>query len=77
MPVHLRNAPTRLMRELGYGAGYRYDHDEDGHAGGQTYLPEPLRGAVWYTPTREGWEHAITERLAQWRASRSRRPRDT
>ena len=77
VPLHIRNAPTRLMRELGYGAGYRYDHAEGGHAEGQTYLPEALRGAAWYTPTREGWEHAIAERLARRGASGRKKPDPT
>jgi len=77
VPLHIRNAPTRLMRELGYGAGYRYDHDEGGHAEGQTYLPEPLQGAVWYRPTDQGWEHAIAERLARRRRPGRKDPHDS
>ncbi len=64
VPMHLRNAPTRLMKDLDYGAGYRYDHDEaDAHAGGQQYLPEALQGSVFYEPTRRGIEGRIAERL--------------
>jgi putative ATPase len=73
VPLHIRNAPTQLMRELGYGAGYRYDHDEGGHAEGQVYLPDALAGTVWYEPTDEGWEHAIRERMDR-RGKRARKP---
>ncbi|MBX6419605.1 MAG: replication-associated recombination protein A [Nevskia sp.] len=70
VPLHLRNAPTRLMKELGYGQGYRYDHDEAGaHAAGQEYLPEALRGTRFYAPTPRGLEARISERLAQLRAA--------
>ncbi|TGP43574.1 recombination factor protein RarA, partial [bacterium M00.F.Ca.ET.229.01.1.1] len=52
VPVHLRNAPTRLMKELGYGHEYRYAHDEpDAYAAGETYLPDNMRDPHWYTPT--------------------------
>jgi putative ATPase len=67
VPLHIRNAPTRLMKELGYGSGYRYDHAEGGHAAGQEYLPETLRGAEWYTPTGSGFEKTIAERLDWWK----------
>jgi putative ATPase len=70
VPMHLRNAPTRLMKDLGYGQGYRYDHDEpDARAAGQEYLPEALRGTRFYAPTPRGLEAKIAERLAQWRGS--------
>jgi putative ATPase len=66
VPMHIRNAPTGLMKNLGYGQGYRYDHAEGGHAAGQEYLPEPLRGAKWYNPTDAGFEKTLAERLAWW-----------
>jgi putative ATPase len=66
VPKHIRNAPTKLMKELGYGEGYRYHHAEDGHAAGQEYLPERLRGAQWYEPSGQGFEKTIAERLAWW-----------
>jgi putative ATPase len=69
VPLHIRNAPTRLMSELGYGKGYRYDHDEGGLAAGQEYLPEPLRGSKWYEPTADGFEKNIAERL-KWLAAK-------
>ena len=54
VPLHIRNAPTKLMKDIGYGEGYRYDHAEGGHAAGQEYLPDALRGARWYEPGRRG-----------------------
>jgi putative ATPase len=70
VPMHLRNAPTRLMKDMGYGKGYRYDHDEgDAHAAGQQFLPDALRGKRFYEPTARGFEARIAERLAQLRDS--------
>ena len=66
VPLHIRNAPTGLMKELGYGKDYRYDHAEGGYAAGQEYLPDALRGAQWYEPTEQGFEKNIGERLAWW-----------
>jgi putative ATPase len=67
VPLHIRNAPTRLMKDIGYGAGYRYDHSEGGHAAGQEYLPDALRGSRWYEPDNAGYEKTIAERLKWWR----------
>jgi len=68
VPLHLRNAPTALMREEGFGAGYRYDHDEpDGFARGQTYLPPALLGRHFYTPGRAGTEELLARRLESLR----------
>jgi putative ATPase len=72
VPLHVRNAPTRLMKELGYGRGYRYDHAEGGHAAGQQYLPEVLRGVKWYEPTDGGFEKTMGERLAWWAALKAK-----
>lgn len=70
VPMHIRNAPTRLMKDLGYGHGYRYDHDEtDAHAGGQQFLPDALQGTVFYRPTTRGLERTIEARLAQLRGA--------
>ena len=66
VPLHIRNAPTGLMKKLGYGKDYRYDHAEGGYAAGQEYLPDVLRGAQWYKPTEQGFEKNIGERLAWW-----------
>jgi putative ATPase len=69
VPVHLRNAPTRLMKDLGHGAGYRYAHDEPGaFAPGVAYLPEGLEGQRFYEPAPRGLELRIGERLAELRA---------
>jgi putative ATPase len=71
VPMHLRNAPTRLMKDLGYGKGYRYDHDEDdAHAAGQTYLPEGMDAVEWYRPTERGLEEKIREKLRQLRSKK-------
>ncbi len=67
VPLHIRNAPTKLMKDVGYGEGYRYDHAEGGHAAGQQYLPDVLRGERWYDPGTAGYEKTIAERLAWWR----------
>jgi putative ATPase len=67
VPLPIRNAPTGLMKGLGYGAGYRYDHAEpEALAAGQEYLPEALRGASWYQPTDRGFEKTVRERLQWW-----------
>jgi len=69
VPEHLRNAPTRLMKQLGHGAGYRYAHDESGGlAAGETYLPEGLPRTRFYEPVPRGLELRIGERLAELRA---------
>jgi putative ATPase len=68
VPVHLRNAPTKLMQELGYGHDYRYAHDEPGaYAAGETYLPDGMEEPGWYRPTPRGLEAKIAEKLAQLR----------
>jgi putative ATPase len=65
VPVHLRNAPTRLMKELGFGKEYRYAHDEpQAYAAGETYLPEGLEDEQWYHPVARGLEVKIQEKLA-------------
>ena len=65
VPVHLRNAPTKLMKELGYGHEYRYAHDEpNAYAAGETYLPEGIEEPGWYQPVPRGLEIKIGEKLA-------------
>lgn len=65
VPVHLRNAPTQLMKKLGYGHEYRYAHDEpNGYAAGETYLPDGLTPPEWYQPTPRGLEKKIAEKMA-------------
>ena len=64
VPVHLRNAPTKLMKELGYGHDYRYAHDEpDAYAAGETYLPEGIAAPHWYQPVARGLEARIGEKM--------------
>ncbi len=74
VPLHIRNAPTKLMKDVGYGEGYRYDHAEGGHAAGQEYLPDALRGTRWYEPGTAGYEKTIAERLAWWRQHKHETP---
>jgi putative ATPase len=65
VPLHLRNAPTRLMKDLGYGHAYRYAHDEPhAYAAGERYLPEGIESPGWYRPTPRGMEAKIAEKLA-------------
>jgi putative ATPase len=68
VPKKLRNAPTRLMKDEGYGADYRYAHDYAGsYVPGETYLPDDLDGSTFYAPSGEGYEATIRERIARWR----------
>ncbi len=68
IPIHLRNAPTKLMKELGYGKAYRYAHDEPGaYAAGESYLPEELEGLSLYEPVDRGLEIKIAEKLKRLR----------
>src|SRR5476651_1526763 len=65
VPVHLRNAPTKLMKELGHGKAYRYAHDEPyGYAAGENYFPEGIAAPGWYQPVGRGLEIKIAEKLA-------------
>ncbi len=66
VPLHIRNAPTGLMKELGYGEGYRYDPHEEGGVADQEYLPDALRGTVFYRPGPYGREKRIAERMQWW-----------
>ena len=66
VPLHIRNAPTKLMEELGYGAGYKYAHAYDEGYVPQDYLPEALRGQKWYEPSEFGFEQEIKKRMAWW-----------
>lgn len=67
VPFHIRNAPTRLMKDLGYGKGYRYDHDYQGAVVDQDYLPAKLEGHLFYHPSDRGYEKLIKQRLDRWR----------
>jgi putative ATPase len=66
VPLHIRNAPTGLMKELGYGAGYKYDPEEEDGVSEQAYLPDELRGERFYEPGRFGFEKTVAERLKWW-----------
>ncbi len=67
VPLHIRNAPTGLMRNLGYGRGYRYAHDYEGAHTPQDYFPESLKGTIFYDPSDRGYEKEIKRRLDRWR----------
>jgi putative ATPase len=71
VPLHLRNAPTRLMKDLGYSEGYRYAHDEEGKVADMDCLPESLQGRRWYHPTQEGREKQLAARLEEIRRIRA------
>jgi putative ATPase len=68
VPVHLRNAPTRLMKELGYGKEYRYAHDEaEAYAAGEHYFPDDMQSRQYYHPVDRGLEQKIAEKLRHLR----------
>jgi putative ATPase len=72
VPLRLRNAPTRLMKGLGYGDGYRYAHDEaGGYAAGEHYLPDGMPEPRWYQPAERGLEAKISAKL-EWRRAQDR-----
>ena len=70
IPIHLRNAPTGLMKDLGYGEGYLYDPDQAGGVSRQHYLPEGMAGERFYDPGDTGWEAELRLRLAEWQRRR-------
>ncbi|WP_374471944.1 replication-associated recombination protein A [Phenylobacterium sp.] len=72
-PSHILNAPTRLMKDLGYGKGYAYDHDAEGGFSGQNYFPDGMARRQFYQPRGEGSEARIKERLERWAALRKER----
>jgi putative ATPase len=73
VPLHLRNAATGLMKEEGYGAGYRYAHDDEPEGMNDRYLPEELAGRVYYKPAKSGAEAEIRARIERWREARDER----
>ena len=75
-PAHILNAPTRLMKDLGYGKGYRYDPDTETGFSGADYFPDGMDRERYYEPTGNGYERQITERLRHWDALRAERRRD-
>jgi putative ATPase len=76
VPLHIRNAPTGLMKQLGYGRGYQYAHDAPDARVDQDHLPERLRGREYYRPSERGLEAELGRRLADWRRWRAERRRD-
>ena len=69
VPLHLRNAPTELMKSMDHGADYRYAHDEEGgYAAGENYFPESMKDRQYYFPVERGLEQRIREKLATLRA---------
>ena len=72
-PLHIRNAPTRLMKDIGYGAGYAYDHDAQDGFSGQDYFPEGMKRPVWYQPPERGFERELKKRIHYFARLRARR----
>jgi putative ATPase len=72
-PMHIRNAATKLMKDLGYGGGYQYDHDAEEGFSGQSYFPDEMKRRVFYAPEGRGREGAIKERLEHWAKLRAQR----
>jgi putative ATPase len=76
-PAHILNAPTRLMKDIGYGKGYAYDHDADQGFSGQDYWPEEMEPQTFYLPADRGLEAKIRERIAYWNELRQKRNTDS
>ncbi len=74
VPLHIRNAPTNLMKALDYGKGYKYPHDYPDAFVSQEYLPETLRGRQYYFPTERGFEKIVKQRLEKWRKIKKSQP---
>lgn len=72
VPMHLRNAPIKGMKDLGYGKGYKYAHDYEGNVVDQEYLPEEMRGTIYYNPTENGYEARIKEWLSKRRKNNAK-----
>jgi putative ATPase len=72
-PKHIRNAPTKLMEEQGYGAGYAYDHDAEDGFSGQDYFPESMGRASYYKPVERGYERELKKRLDYFAKLREKR----
>ena len=72
-PSHILNAPTKLMKDLGYGAGYDYDHDAEDSFSGQNYFPPGMERRVFYRPVDRGFERELGRRMAHWASLRAER----
>ena len=75
-PANILNAPTKLMKDIGYGAGYHYDHEADEGFSGDNYWPDELAPQVYYQPVERGFEREIAKRLEYWERLRSERRGD-
>lgn len=76
-PMHILNAPTRLMKDLGYGSGYAYDHEAEDGFSGQNYFPDDMERQRFYRPAERGFEREIGKRLAYWDGLRRKRTEET
>ena len=72
-PPNILNAPTKLMKDIGYGKGYAYDHDKEGGFSGDNYWPEEMEPQSFYQPVDRGFEKRIAERIAWWNSLREKR----
>ncbi len=72
-PAHILNAPTKLMKDIGYGKGYAYDHDADDGFSGANYWPDEVAPATLYRPSERGFERKVIERLQYWDRLREER----
>ena len=72
-PANILNAPTKLMKDIGYGKGYEYDHDAEDSFSGDNYWPEEMSAQNYYQPVERGFEAKIKERLSHWEALRTKR----
>jgi putative ATPase len=72
-PMHILNAPTKLMKQIGYGKGYEYDHDTAEGFSGQSYFPDGMARREFYQPVERGFEREIMKRLEYWRKLRAQR----
>jgi putative ATPase len=71
--MHILNAPTKLMKDVGYGAGYAYDHDAEDGFSGQNYFPDAMGRKTYYAPAERGFEREILKRLAYWQKLREQK----
>ena len=72
-PMHILNAPTRLMKDIGYGKGYEYDHNAEDGFSGQNYFPDGMAREAFYQPVERGFEREILKRLEYWKKLRAKK----